>query len=98
VATISAGYADGYPRSLSNRGAEVLVCGRRCAVLGRITMDLTMIDVTAVPEVELGAEVVLMGRQGTQCIHAAEVADRAGTIAWGIFTGISSRVRRVYVG
>ena len=96
VATISAGYADGYPRSISNRDASVLIGGRRCAVLGRVTMDLTMVDVTAVPKVKPGDEVVLMGKQGEEEILAAEVAERAGTIAWEIFTGIGSRVRRVY--
>ena len=98
VATISAGYADGYPRSLSNRGAEVLIREQRCAVLGRITMDLTMVDVSALPNVEVGDEAVLFGRQGGAEILAAEVAERAGTIAWEIFTGIGSRVRRVYIG
>ncbi|CAN5518100.1 alanine racemase [soil metagenome] len=97
VATISAGYADGYPRSVSNRGASVLVGGERCPVLGRITMDLMMVDVTAVPDVNLGDEVVLIGKQGAEEIFAAEVAERAGTIAWEIFTGIGSRVRWVYV-
>jgi alanine racemase len=97
VATISAGYADGYPRSISNRAATVLIGGRRCPVLGRVTMDLTMVDVTAAPEVKLGDEVVLIGKQGAEEIFAAEVAERAGTIAWEIFTGIGSRVRRVYL-
>ena len=97
VATIAAGYADGYPRSLSNHAAEVLIRGRRCPVVGRITMDLTMVDVSAVPGVELGDEVVLFGRQGDDQIFAADLAQRAGTIAWEIFTGIGSRVRRVYV-
>jgi alanine racemase len=98
VATISAGYADGYPRSLSNRAAAVLIGGQRCPVLGRVTMDLTMADVSAVQEVKPGDEVVLIGRQGAEEIVAAEVAERAGTIAWEIFTGIGSRVRRVYLG
>ena len=97
VATISAGYADGYPRSLSGRDAAVLVGGKRCPVLGRVTMDLTMVDVSAVPNAQVGDEVVLIGRQGDEEIFAAEVADRAGTIAWEIFTGIGSRVRRVYL-
>lgn len=97
VATISAGYADGYPRSISNRSASVLVGGRRCPVLGRVTMDLMMADVTAVPDVALGDEVVLIGKQGAEEILAAEVAERAGTIAWEIFTGIGSRVQRVYL-
>lgn len=97
VATISAGYADGYPRSISNRDGTVLISGRRCPVLGRVTMDLTMVDVTAVPEARVGDEVVLIGKQGAEEILAAEVAERAGTIAWEIFTGIGSRVRRVYL-
>ncbi len=97
VATISAGYADGYPRSISNRGGAVLIGGRRCPLLGRVTMDLMMADVSAVPEVKLGDEVVLIGKQGVEEIFAAEVAERAETIAWEIFTGIGSRVRRVYL-
>ena len=97
VATISAGYADGLPRSISNRDAAVLLAGRRCPVLGRVTMDLTMVDVTAAPEAAVGDEVVLMGRQGEAEVLATEVAARAGTIAWEIFTGIGSRVARVYV-
>jgi alanine racemase len=97
VATISAGYADGYPRSISNRGGEVLIRGRRCPVLGRVTMDLTMVDVTPLPEVAVGDEAVLFGKQGGKEILVAEVAERAGTIAWEIFTGIGSRVRRVYM-
>ncbi|MEO8439919.1 MAG: alanine racemase [Spartobacteria bacterium] len=97
VATISAGYADGYPRSISNRSAAVLIGGRRCPVLGRITMDLLMTDVTDLPQVALGDEVVLIGEQGGEEILAAEVAERAGTIAWEVFTGIGSRVRRMYL-
>lgn len=97
VATISVGYADGFPRSLSNRGASVLVGGRRCPVLGRITMDLTLVDVTELPKVDLGDEVVLIGKQGEEEIPATEMAEHAGTIPWEIFTGIGSRVRRVYV-
>jgi alanine racemase len=97
VATISAGYADGYPRAISNREGAVLIGGRRCPILGRITMDLMMADVSALPEVGLGDEVVLIGKQGNEEIFAAEVAERAGTIAWEIFTGIGSRVRRLYL-
>ncbi len=97
VATISAGYADGYPRSISNRDGVVLIAGRRYSLLGRVTMDLMMADVTGVPDVQLGDEVVLVGKQGDEEILVAEVAERAGTIAWEIFTGIGSRVRRVYL-
>jgi alanine racemase len=97
VATLSVGYADGYPRSLSNRDTAVLIRGQRCNVLGRVTMDLTMVDVTEIPEARTGDEAILMGRQGDEEILASEVAQRAGTIAWEIFTGIGSRVRRVYL-
>ncbi|MGI8955479.1 MAG: alanine racemase [Chthoniobacterales bacterium] len=97
VATISAGYADGFPRSISNRNGAVLIGGQRCPLLGRVTMDLMMADVSAVPEVKLGGEVVLIGKQGAEEILAAEVAKRADTIPWEIFTGIGRRVRRVYL-
>ncbi len=97
VATLAVGYADGLPRSVSGRGAAVLIRGERCPVLGRITMDLTMVDVTQVRDVSLGDEVVLIGRQGDEQILAAEVARQASSIAWEIFTGIGSRVARVYL-
>ncbi len=97
IATLAVGYADGYQRHLSNRGAEVLIRGQRCAVLGRVTMDQIMVDVTALPEVEAGEEVVLLGRQGDAEISAAELAQKAGTIAYEIFTGIGRRVERIYL-
>ncbi len=97
VATLGVGYADGYQRHLSNRGAEVLVRGRRCPVLGRVTMDQIMVDVTALPGVEAGEEVVLMGRQGDEEILAAELAQKSGTIPWEIFTGVGRRVDRIYL-
>ena len=97
IATLSAGYADGYPRHLSNREAAVLVRGKRCPLLGRVTMDLIMIDVSQIEDVDVGEEVVLMGRQGDGEILCEELAERAGTITWEIITRIGSRVRRVYV-
>lgn len=97
LATVGAGYADGYPRVLSNRGAAVLIGGRSCAVLGRVTMDLTIVDVSSVPEPKVGDEVVLIGQQEGEQILATEVAERAATVAWEIFTGIGTRVRRVYL-
>ncbi len=95
IATLAVGYADGYRRHLSGRGAEVLIRGQRCAVLGRVTMDQILVDVTALPEVAVGEEVVLLGAQGDGQILASELADKAGTIAWDIFTGIGPRVKRV---
>jgi alanine racemase len=97
VATLSAGYADGYPRQISNRGAAMLVRGKRCPLLGRVTMDLMVIDVSDLPEAAVGDEVVLMGRQGGEEISATDLAELAGTINWDIVTRIGSRVRRVYV-
>jgi alanine racemase len=97
VATLGVGYGDGYPRCLSGKGAEVLVRGRRCPVLGRVTMDQIMVDVTELGDaVCTGDEVVLIGDQGDESILAAELARKAGTIAWEIFTGISQRVGREY--
>lgn len=95
VATVTAGYADGYRRNLSGRGADVLVAGVRCAVLGRVTMDQIMVDVTSAGEVEPGAEVVLLGEAGAQVVSVGELARKAGTIPWEIFTGIGGRVRRL---
>lgn len=97
VATLSAGYADGYPRHLSNREAAVLVRGQRSALLGRVTMDLMMIDVSHIGSVAVGDEVVLMGRQGDQEISATDLAGQANTISWEITTRIGARVRRIYV-
>jgi len=97
IATLSAGYADGYPWHLSNRDAAVLVCGQRCALLGRVTMDLIMIDVSKIDNVQVGDEAVLMGRDGNEEISCAELAECAATIIWEIITGIGSRVRRVFV-
>ena len=91
------GYADGYPRHLSGRGAEVLIRGQRCPVVGRVTMDQTVVDVSGLAGLGLEEEVVLLGRQGAEEILAAELAEKAGTIAWEIFTGIGSRVERVYL-
>ncbi len=97
VGTLAMGYADGYPRHLSNAGAEVLVRGRRCPVLGRVTMDQTMIDVSALPEVEAGEEAVLIGSQGGETILAGELAAKSSTIPWEIFTGLTTRVTRQYL-
>ena len=97
VATLAVGYADGYQRHLSNHGTEVLIRGCRCPFLGRVTMDQIMTDVTALPGVEAGEEVVLMGRQGGEEILAAELAQKAGTIPWEIFTSVGRRVERVYL-
>lgn len=97
VATLAVGYADGYQRHLTNRGAEVLIRGRRCPVLGRVTMDQIVVDVSALPDVAAGEEVVLLGRQGQEEILAAELARKSGTIPWEIFTSVGRRVERIAV-
>jgi len=100
IATLPVGYADGYPRHLSGRpgfgNAEVLVRGKRAPVAGTVCMDMTMVDVTDVPGVELGDEVVLLGAQGRERIDADEMAERAGTISYEILCGIGARVPRRY--
>ncbi|MBI1987420.1 MAG: alanine racemase [Nitrospinae bacterium] len=96
IAVLPLGYADGYSRSLSNR-ASVLVKGKRAPVVGRISMDLCTIDVTEIPGLEEGEEVVLLGRQGEEEITAWELASLQGTIPYEVFTAIGKRVPRVYL-
>lgn len=96
IATIPIGYDDGYRRSLSNHG-RVIVRGKLAPVVGRVSMDLTLIDVTEVPGVSLHDQVTLLGQDGELSITAEEVAALAGTISYEITCGISSRVPRVYV-
>jgi alanine racemase len=95
IATLPVGYADGYKRLLSNR-AEVLVNGRRAPVVGRVCMDLTMVDVTAIPNVQSRDEVVLLGCQAASEITADQMAAWADTISYEIFTSISARVPRIH--
>lgn len=96
IATIPAGYADGICRQLSSRG-EVLVRGRRARILGRVCMDLTMIDVTFIDGVALNDEVVIIGSQGDNSIIADEIADKTGTINYEVITSIAPRVPRKFV-
>jgi alanine racemase len=96
LATVPMGYGDGLMRHLSNRGA-MLVGGVRCPIVGRISMDLTTIDVTAVGGAEVGDEAVVLGAQGDAIIDAEEIADAAGTIPYEILTNVSRRVPRVYL-
>ena len=93
IATLAMGYADGYPRQTSNQGAQVLIRGKRCPILGRITMDHFMVDVTDLPrDVAPGEEVVLFGKQGDGEITVGEVAAWAGTITWDVLTRLGKRV------
>jgi alanine racemase len=95
VAILCAGYGDGLPRAASNR-AQVLIGGRRCPVLGRVTMDQTIVDVTDVPLPACGDEVVLIGRQGPGEIEVAEFSRWADTIPWETLCSITKRVPRIY--
>ena len=94
IATLGIGYADGLPRAASNRG-EVLVRGRRAPIAGRVSMDLTTIDITAIPDAEPGDVAVVIGRQGGDAIGADALASAAGTIPWEILARIGPRVPRV---
>ncbi|MGQ0644674.1 MAG: alanine racemase [Elusimicrobiota bacterium] len=94
LATLPVGYADGYRRALSNR-AQVLVGGRRCAVVGRVTMDQIVVDVTDAPAAEVGSEAVLVGVQGSDRISVEEMARWADTVPYEIVCGITPRVPRV---
>ena len=95
VATLPLGYGDGYMRALSNK-ADVLIRGKRCRVLGNITMDMLMVDISGVPDVVVGDEVVVVGRQGDEEITLAELADLAGTIDYELCTQLNARVPRIY--
>ena len=99
IATVTAGYADGFSRHLSNK-AHVLIGGVRCPVIGRVTMDQIMVNVTALKEIQCGDEAVFIGRQGTEQITASEVANWEDTIAWEVLCGITktARVPRIYRG
>ncbi|MEW6458704.1 MAG: alanine racemase [Bacillota bacterium] len=96
LATVPCGYADGYNRRLSNRGA-VLIHGRRAPVVGRVTMDQIVVDVGHIPGVAVGDEVVLFGRQGEAELHVDEVAALLDTINYEVVCAVSARVPRVYV-
>jgi alanine racemase len=97
IATVPIGYDDGYRRVLSNQG-RVIVGGTFAPVVGRVSMDLTLIDVTNVPGVALHDQVILLGRDGPLSISAEDLAELAGTISYEITCGISNRVPRTYQG
>jgi alanine racemase len=97
VATLTAGYGDGYLRSGSNR-AQVLIGGQRCSVLGRVTMDQMIVDVSHVPDVIAGNEAVLIGSQGANQITVTQLAEWCATIPWEVLTNITYRVPRLYRG
>lgn len=96
TATVTIGYADGYPRFLSNCG-EVLIGGNRCKILGRVCMDQLVVDITNIDDVKIGDEVVLIGKSDSEVITADEIAALGKTINYEIVCGISRRVPRYYL-
>ncbi len=97
IANLSAGYGDGYPCAASNR-AKVLIHGRLCRVIGRVTMDQTLVDVSRAPGIQTGAAAVLFGEQDNRRIGASDLAGWCDTIPWEILTRVTGRVPRIYRG
>jgi alanine racemase len=95
-ATLSIGYGDGLRRALAAAGGEVLIHGRRAPIVGRISMDVTVVDVTDIPGAAPGDVATLVGRDGEGEITVDEVAARVGTISYEILTGLGPRLPRVY--
>jgi alanine racemase len=96
IAVLAAGYADGIPHRLGNRGG-VIAKGKLAPIVGAVSMDLTTVDVTHVPELKTGDSVMLLGSEGGVSIDAQEIAKLAGTISYSVLCGISARVKRVFV-
>jgi len=96
IAVLAAGYADGIPHRLGNRG-QVIVKGKLAPVVGAVSMDLTTIDVTGCPDLKTGDSVMLLGSEGVVSINAQQMAKWAGTISYAVLCGIHARVKRVYI-
>jgi alanine racemase len=95
--TAAIGYGDGLPRALAGGGGEALVRGRRVPIIGRISMDMTTLDLSSVPDAELGDVVTFLGADGDEEIRVDEVARRCGTISYEILTGLTPRLPRVHL-
>jgi alanine racemase len=96
LAILAAGYADGVPHRLSNKG-KVIAGGRLAPIVGTVSMDLTTIDITHSPQLQPGDEVTLLGREGDVALDAQQIARTAGTISYNVLCGISARVKRFYI-
>jgi alanine racemase len=96
IAVLAAGYADGVPHRLSNKG-KVIAGGRLAPIVGTVSMDVTTIDVTPSPQLRPGDEVTLLGREGEVSLDAQQIARTAGTISYNVLAGIGARVQRLYV-
>jgi alanine racemase len=92
IATVRLGYADGYPRSLSNGVGKMIIHGKLAPIIGLVCMDMTMVDITDIPDVQEGDEVIVFGNE----LSVKELAHWAHTIPYEILTGVSQRVKRVY--
>ena len=96
IATISIGYADGYPRSLSNKG-WVLIHGKKAPIVGRVCMDQTMVDITDIPDVKVEDVVTLIGQDGEERISVEDMADLSGSFNYEFVCDVGQRVKRVYL-
>ncbi len=97
VATVPIGYADGYTRMLSEKGADVLINGKRCPIIGRICMDQLMVLVDEDEKINIGDTVVLIGKYGDECISVDEIAEKRNTINYEVICDLGARVPRVYI-
>jgi alanine racemase len=95
IGVIAAGYADGVPHRLSNRG-HAIAGGRLARILGAVSMDLTTIDLTESPQLHTGDAITLIGREGDASIDAQQIAETAGEISYSVLCGIGNRVQRIY--
>ncbi len=95
IAVLAAGYADGVPHRLSNKG-KVIAGGRFAPIVGTVSMDLTTIDITHSPRVHAGDVVTLLGQEGDVSLDAQQIARTAGTISYNVLCGINARVKRFY--
>jgi alanine racemase len=96
IAVLAAGYADGIPHRLSNRGS-VIADGKLCPIVGAVSMDLTTVDVSQCLGIKVGDAVTLLGSEGRVSIDAQQIAKLAGTISYSVLCGIHARVKRIYV-
>ena len=95
IAVITAGYGDGVPTTMSNKGS-VLIHGKRCRILGRVTMDQTVVDITGLEDTQIGDFVTFIGRQGNESIDVTTFSDWSLSIPWETFCSITKRVPRIY--
>ena len=97
IAILTAGYGDGIPFVMSNKG-HVIIRGYNCPILGRVTMDQTIVDITDCPEAEIGDTATLIGKNGSNEITATQFSQTSNTIAWETLCSITKRVPRIYTG